>query len=363
MKNTTALTDGARNLLLNCAGLKAGMRVAFVAEDPALGWYDSEAPSAVAAEARNLGAQVVTIPVGDPADGLTSEAEKLIADQDMVIFFTRIGDQDRFEERPTDQTVVMSYARTAPVLASAFGRLDHRAMMAFKAGVDDVFAAARQIEISCPLGTHLTAQLSPIASGEAGEVTVRRFPLGVPRPVSAQAFEGRVVLTRYLTPTGSRAYLPAAIALPAPEAEPPLTAHISAGRIQSYQGPAAAVSTVEEHYAHVAGLFGIDARAIHSWHAGLHPGCGYNKSIDDDPDLWSNNVFNSPVFAHFHTCGGYAPGEISWMVAHPTITVDGQALWNSGRLEPEAFSSLTNILTEWPDLADALKAPYPNVGL
>ncbi len=49
------LTEGARNLLLNCAELHAGNNILIVAEDPALGWYDAEAPAAVLDEARRLG--------------------------------------------------------------------------------------------------------------------------------------------------------------------------------------------------------------------------------------------------------------------------------------------------------------------
>jgi hypothetical protein len=51
-----------------------------------------------------------------------------------------------------------------------------------------------------------------------------------------------------------------------------------------------------------------------------------------DPDRWSNSVFTSPRWLHFHTCGAYAPGEICWMVGEPKVEVDGKALWREGRL-------------------------------
>ena len=51
MTTVNNLAAGARNLLLNCAGLKAGDRVLIVQEDPALGWYDTDAPLALGKEA------------------------------------------------------------------------------------------------------------------------------------------------------------------------------------------------------------------------------------------------------------------------------------------------------------------------
>ena len=39
---------GARNLLLDCVGVKAGEQVLIVREDPALGYYDAAAPACVA---------------------------------------------------------------------------------------------------------------------------------------------------------------------------------------------------------------------------------------------------------------------------------------------------------------------------
>ena len=79
-------------------------------------------------------------------------------------------------------------------------------------------------------------------------------------------------------------------------------------------------------------MFGIDPDVVHSWHAGLHDGCPAGLDPHGDPDLWSNTVFGSPAWLHLHTCGAYAPGEICWMVADPTVEVDGRALWQDGVL-------------------------------
>ena len=62
-------------------------------------------------------------------------------------------------------------------------------------------------------------------------------------------------------------------------------------------------------------MFSIDEKAVHSWHSGIHPGINYSKKISFNPDMWSNTMFVSSKYLHFHTCGNYAPGEICWMVA------------------------------------------------
>ena len=90
--------DGARNLLLNCAGLRAGDRLLILHEDPALGWYDDEAPSFVAEVARELGARVRLRQVGGPSNEFKEEGAVIDADCDCCLFFARIGDQLRFDK-------------------------------------------------------------------------------------------------------------------------------------------------------------------------------------------------------------------------------------------------------------------------
>ena len=111
------LTDGASNLVLRCAQVKRAQRVLVIAEDPALGWYDTAAPAAVAAVARQVGAEVKTIKVDGPADPPKTGLTQALASADVAIFFARIGDQCRFIKDEEGPIRVMSYARNA----EAFG--------------------------------------------------------------------------------------------------------------------------------------------------------------------------------------------------------------------------------------------------
>ena len=353
MKMAPELAEGARNLVLNCADLKAGDDILIVHEDPALAWYDLDAPLAVAAEARNLGMSARLLQVGAPDNSRDPRLAEATAAHDCCIYFARIGDQDRFADPAPGKTNVMCYTRDAEMLASAYGRTDHRAFLELKTAVDDILLAADRIEISCPLGTDISGGLSEGDRPSDNDVSVRRFPLGVPHPVAASGFSGRVALAGYLTSTGSRVYEPSFLAL-----EKPVFATVALGRIEDFAGMPEITARIRAHYRMVAERFGIDGDAVHSWHGGIHPGCVYTAEEALNPDRWSNTVFTNPRFLHFHTCGNYAPGEISWMVRDPTITIDGTNLWEGGRLHPEAFAQSRRCLEIWPELKPLFAEPY-----
>jgi len=352
------LAQGARNLLLNCAGLKAGDRVLIVHEDPALGWYDKQAPMALGKEAEAMGMLAAFLEVGGPEDEESSlKADRKAVDYDCVVYMARIGDLDRFAVGADSKIRVMCYARDADALASAYGRTHHDAMLGLKEAVNDVLLGADRIEVSCPLGTAFSCDITDRAR-EAGDVAVRRFPMGVPQAVLADGFTGRVALARYLTPTGNRSYEPASLAL-----DETVFATVEAGRIKGYEGDARTVAQVQNHYKTVSDIFGIDPEFVHSWHAGIHAGATFKKVAADDPDRWSNNVFTNPRFLHIHTCGAYAPGEICWMVLDPTVSVDGQDLWQRGQLCLEGFEPLRQQAEKWPSLAELLANPSNDIGL
>ena len=352
------LAEGARNLLLNCACLKAGDRVLIVREDPSLGWYDKDAPVALGKEAEALGMVAAFLDVGGPEDEESSiNADRAAIDYDCVIYMARIGDLDRFAPGADDKTRVMCYARDADALASAYGWTHHDAMLGLKEAVNDILLGADRIDVSCPLGTAFSCEVSD-RSRESGDVAVRRFPMGVPQPVLAERFSGRVALARYLTPTGNQSYEPASLAF-----DKTIFANVEAGRIKGYEGDAGTVAQVQNHYKTVSDIFGIDPDFVHSWHAGIHAGATFKKTAADDPDRWSNSVFTNPRFLHIHTCGAYAPGEICWMVLDPTVSVDGKNLWQGGRLSLEDFEPLKRQAEKWPVLAELLANPSNDIGV
>ena len=348
---------GAINLIEGCLSDVFGKTVLVVKEDPLLMWYDSAAPTSVEGILSEMGATVKTLTVGEPKNHAISAVQKSIDAADEVIFFARIGDQGRFKSQYRGPRPVMSYALNAGMLASGYGRLDHRAMLMLKNAIDEITLGAQHIEITCPLGTHVEGTPGNSIT-QGGDVTVSRYPMGVPKPVLADGFAGVVKLTHYLTPAGSKVYTPAYL-----ELSGVVTAHIEGTRIANVTGQADLVNAFQEHYQRVAKEFRLEPFHIHSWHAGIHPLMGYDMPASSDPLRWSQSVFSNPRFLHFHTCGMAPPGEICWMILDPTITIDGVALWENGRLHPERFELTMEVLQTAPKLASAFSAPIYEVGL
>jgi len=359
MSAPEAVTEGARNLLVNCADLKRGESLLIVAERPELGWYDAEVVEIVAKEARNMGLTPTMLAVGGPTNDRDAGVVDAMAAHDCTLFFARLGDQDRFEDPVPGKRRVMCYLRDRSMLASAFGRAPHLAFLEMKQAVDQVLWSAERIEISCPLGTAYGGRIADEVLESAADVAVRRFPMIVPTPMDASAFSGRIAVTRYLTPTGSSVYEPANLAL-----RSTIFAQVEMGRIVEFTGDDAdEIARVRGHYRMVAEKFGIDGDVVHSWHAGIHPGCAYGQAAAKNPDRWSNTVFGNPRFVHFHTCGGYAPGEICVMVLDQTIAIDGVNLWENGRLRPGAFAPTQACLEHWPVLNALFARPSDLIGV
>ncbi|MEM8813221.1 MAG: hypothetical protein AAGF59_11440 [Pseudomonadota bacterium] len=357
---SSELVEGARNLLVNCAGLSGGESLVLFEEDPGLGWYDQGASDAVADVARSMGMTVTRFSVDAPGRN-SDRAEKIqnvLQSHDQAVYFARLGDEDRFGPTTTERAPVMSYVTSASALASPFGRFDHHAFLSLKDTVNAVFDAAGEIHVTCPLGTDLTGSIAELAPDGPEDVSVKRFPLCVYKPLSMKGFSGRIALSRHLVPTGSRPYDPAVARFGGI-----VFANVEQGTILGFEGSRDDVDIINSHYNLVADRFGIDPFVTHSWHSGLHPGCRFDGTADDDPDRWANTIFGNPRILHCHTCGDYAPGEICWMVIDAAIRVDGRALWEAGRMNIDYSEELSAEIGRWTGLADLLREPERAIGL
>lgn len=338
---------GAKNLLVNCAALKADDSLLIISERADLGWYDGKTAHFISEQAEKMGINPTLIVVGSPENVRCPKLAKMISDSTCTIFFSRIGDQDRFSNPPEGTRSIMCYIRDMDMLASPFGTTHYLAVRDLKNAVDEVLLGAKDIEITCPLGTKLSQHQSKTTIDNLDDVGVLRFPVGVAAPTCAKSFSGRLVMDRYLAPTGSRVYDPAFLKI-----DEPVFAEIELGRITGFNGPKNDVENVKQHYSRVANKFDIDANIIHSWHAGIHPGCNYTVPECDNPDRWSNTVFCHPEYIHFHTCGDYAPGEISCTLPGHSIKINGVTLWENGRFLPHVFEKTKACLDKWSELND-----------
>jgi hypothetical protein len=354
-----AISAGALSLLRDCVHCAPGERLLIVEEPRGAGYYDDEAPRLAAAAGRALGMRVyeTEAPAGiDDAAEMAAFVESLKG-FDHVVFFARVGDQLRFSDLPGIPPATMCYTLDREMLDSQFGAACHYGMCELKAAIDAAFAAAEEVRVTCPHGTDYVGS-PPRFDHEPVEVTLKRFPMLVPRPVPADGFSGRVALSRFIVGTGSHFYEPYSLPL-----EHDVFAMVEDNRIVGFDGPAADTARIRAHYEDIAGRFGLDPWSLHSWHAGIHPGCGFTSDARGQLMRWAGSAFGNPRVLHFHTCGDFAPGEISWIVLDPTIAVDGVAVWQDGMLYPERLPDCARILQRHPRLAELFRAPRRDIGI
>jgi hypothetical protein len=356
------LLRGVRNLLDVCAQAQSGESLLIVEEEPALGYYGEGLGEAVAhgAAASGLRVERRRTPFRPDAENLPDDLSGAFASSDHVLFLARIGDQLRFSAMPGGGRAIVSYALDREAMQSPFAGVNYRSFFDLKHALDRLVANARRFRITCPLGTDYAGTVTPQekTTPNAGDVTVKRFPISVFSPVDCENFSGRIAIMHCLAGTGSRYYDPYGIRI-----DEPVFAIVEGHRLVDWQGPATTVARVRAHYTDIAARFGIDRDFVHSWHAGIHPGCGYAGSAFDNLERWSGSAFGNPRLLHFHTCGDYAPGEICWNVVDATVTIDGVAIWEGGRLYPERFSEGRDILAASAELTDLFAHPRREIGL
>ena len=339
------LNKSINNLLNNCAELNENDTLLVISEDSKFGWYDKDISIAVYDYAKNkLGLSTELLIVGEPQNNSKNTLEKIIDNYDCAIFLARIGDQERFE-KPSSTKRIMSYVRNIDSLCSLFASTNYEEMKKFKDVINKIIFDADNIEISCPLGTNLKGTIDKKNINQNKDTSIVRFPVVVPSPILAKNFSGEVVLDGYLTSTGSKVYEPISLKI-----ESPVTATILNGKIANLNGEKKVVEKIEKHYETVSKIFNIDHDIVHSWHAGINPGIHYSNSVEENPDRWSNTIFPSPKYLHFHTCGNYAPGEICWMIANHNIKIDNVPLWENGILKVDSFDETIQHLQNSSDL-------------
>lgn len=350
---------GARNLLINCAELTPSDRVLIAYEPPCYGYFSSEVLHEVTRAAHELGAQVRALDVGfDPSqNGFPDALQGQLADTDVVIFLSRLGDQLRFSEMPKGPKYVTCFAFNGTLLGSAFSTANYRAFCELKRAVDARLFGAREISITCPAGTDVRGAVVD-SIREPSDTTSMRFPMSVFSPVPAQGFSGQVALGGFLTGTGAHYYDDYTIRFGGQ-----VFAQLEAGRLVGFEGPIPDVAKAEAQYARVAELFNLDPTFVHSWHAGIHPGCGFYWDLFDEDKRWGGAAFGNPRILHFHTCGTTPPGEISWNIFDPSIEVDGSKIWDRGRFLAERLVEGPDILAKYPCVADVFSEPDRHIGL
>jgi hypothetical protein len=356
---TKRMQDAVANMAFGCAGAQPGARILILHEPAAEDHYEAGLCEDVHAAAEALGLVVECREIAfspEPADPPPHVLDAMEA-ADHILYLARLGDQMRFRPLPHARKSIVSYAVTRAAMAGPFGTAPHKAMLELKEAVNAALRAAREIRVTCPLGSDFAGHIAP-ATEPMADVGILRFPMAVFAPVPMEGFAGQAALARFLVGTGSLYYEPFVHRI-----DGTATVRFVGTRITGYDGPAETVAGIRAHVAALAARYGLDADFVHSWHAGIHPGCAYEGAMADNPGRWTGSAFGNPRLLHVHTCGSYAPGEVCWNLLDPTITLDGVALWQQGRLHPDRIPGGPEILDTWPDLRALFAAHDRAVGI
>ena len=347
------------NLLFKCAGARPGQSLLIVHENQSENFYGEDLHNLIANQAKMLGFVVEFYPIAfDPeVKAIPDDLAKASELADHTVFMARLGDQVRFQSNTNFANWIITYAIDCEMLTSDFGVNDYRGFEALKTLVNMIMLQADRIHVTCDAGSNFSGQAKNFEAGTS-DVTIKRFPMSIFAPLPNSNFEGVIAQNGFLVGTGSNYYKPYACAL-----QNTLLIEFSGNKITGFQGDAADIIAAKNHYRFVAKKYGIDPFYIHSWHAGIHPSCSFNEPASTSFERWSGAAFGNPRLLHFHSCGKYPPGEISLNIVDPTISVDGEKIWDRGVFHPERLPSGKELMSEFPSLARAFKNPAKNIGL
>lgn len=361
MNSTNAIQTGIDNLLENCLELDSGQSLSIIREPPDLDYYSPTLPDTIAERAAEAGikVEVIVAPFNEATETLPDSIAAAIEKSDKGLFLARIGDQVRFSTLLHRSDIAMCCALDEETFGTDFCGADYRFFLKLKRKVNEAVFGRKMITIRCREGTHLVGISPPTRAGDdTGDVGLKRFPMNIFRPVDASTFSGRIAMSKWLSPTGSRFYEPSGVLI-----NGVVFANVNNGRIIGFEGDRNDVEKIESHYQFVAEKYNIDRDVIHSWHAGIHPQNGYARLAADDLTRWSGSAFGNPRYLHLHTCGDYAPGEICISVFDPTIIADDTVLWDKGRLSFADTPEIRKLIHGHPGMAQLFDKPQHDFGL
>ena len=324
------LEQGARNLLQQCALARPGERLLLVGEQCATPYFDPALCTEVAraAAAFDLETRILLAEPGADAAHFPQTVIDAMQDADIVIFFSRLGDQVRFVESPGPGRKIMTYTLTLDHLGSEFATVDYTAMQTMHDRLLSDIRGASRYRIETDSGTHLEAQIPVSAFGEESAVTefsLALFPVMIFPPINFHGLNGQLVLDHFLTSSSTRAYDDSVLRL-----DTPINVTIEDSRMVGFDGDTETIGRVRAQLERAATITGGDPYRLNSWHTGINP---YTFFADDpyaDLERWGSVAFGSPRYTHLHAAGK-DPGDISIQLFDASISFDDTPYWERGR--------------------------------
>jgi len=321
------LKPGARNLLETCAGAQAGDRVLLVGEEGQDLYFDPALCGAVAEVARDLGMQpevVMAAPVADASE--FPETVRVAMDRaDRTIFFSRLGDQVRFNLGGDKAKAVMTYTLDLDYLAAPFASADFAVMKQVHDALLDLILNAKAYRITGDCGTDLTSEIKAGRADAVADFALELFPVMIFPPVNCHNMNGVLAIKHFVTSSSTRAYEDSTLVL-----DQPVMVTVEDSRMVGFEGPDALVTRLKSQLERAAALTGGDPWLINSWHTGINPGTYYQGDPYEDLEKWGTVAYGSPRYTHIHAAG-IDPGDAAFHLMDMTIAFDGETVWDKGR--------------------------------
>ncbi|WP_343211808.1 hypothetical protein QEZ52_21265 (plasmid) [Aliisedimentitalea scapharcae] len=321
------LVPGARNLLLACAGAQAGDRVLLVGEEGPDLYFDPALCDAVAKVATDLGMTpevVMAAPVTD-ASAFPANVREAMERADRTIFFSRLGDQVRFNLSGDKAKAVMTYTLDLGYLSAPFASADFAVMKRVHDALLDLILSARSYRISGDCGTDLISEIKVGREDAVADFALELFPVMIFPPVICHRMQGTLAIKHFVTSSSTRAYDDSTLVL-----NEPILTRVEDSRMIDFQGPADLVARLKSQLERAAALTGGDPYLINSWHTGINPGTYYVGDPYADLEKWGTVTYGSPRYTHMHAAG-IDPGDAAFHLMDLTIAFDDQVVWDRGR--------------------------------
>ena len=320
------LLPGLNNLLLNCVKADSGNRILLIGEEGENCYFDTEICTLVAKAVKKAGmiAEVITAPPVKDSSAFPSHIKDAMMRADKTIFFSRLGDQVRFNLEDGISKAVIAYIPSQDYLASSFAQADYDVMMSIHNALLERVFNAKSYQLKGACGTNLTGTLLSERVNITSDFALKLFPVMIFPPINCHHMSGQLSIQHFVTSTSTRAYENSSLVL-----DESIMATVEEGRMTSFDGSPKKIAALISHLERAASLTGGDPFMINSWHTGINPGTYYLQDPYSDLEKWGTIAYGSPRYTHMHAAGN-DPGDVAFHLMDLSIYLDDEIIWDQG---------------------------------
>jgi hypothetical protein len=259
---------------------------------------------------------------------------------------------------------IRNYATDEAVLGSDWAQFPVEVQDFLELQINTQLANSKTFRVTTEEGTDISGEIAPrIApwrrdTKRSGGLNVS-FPPGVFRATESQAANG-VLYVHSTYPWGARR-----VGLPETRFTQPVKLTVENNYVVHFEGgwEAEAYRRLFEH--HVPAL-GADAYKLDSFHSGSSPKAFTPMAPQQDPDRFDHLIHEHESWFHFHI-GSLSDKRVSStqhaqhvnaVLNEPTVYLDGERIWDRGRLDSWQTSEMRSIAEKHGD-PDVIAASRP----